>query len=266
MRPLIHLTGDIYIPSYILIISIAYCLGIVWSIKRAKKLQMSVNECINICFCVMFGGFFGARIFHVLYEVPEFYFKAPFQLLKIWQGGFVFYGGAIGALTTSAIWIRKRKLDFWAWADLFTPIFSAGYILGRFACFMNGCCYGAICDLPWAIHNPTLPENPDVLRHPTQLYVILWELFTLALLLHLEYWSRKNKALPFDLITQKFKKMPTGTLFLIWGFFHAVGRIVMEAFRDDPRGDFVFGISISTGISIMIIAATLSLLIARKNR
>ena len=195
MHPIIHFGGEVYVPSYILVISISYCFGIIWALARSKKFGMDRNECINLCFSIMLGGFLGARALHVFYEAPDFYLAYPSNIIKVWQGGFVFYGGALGALAAFTFWVRKRALDFWAWADLFAPILAAGYMIGRIACFLNGCCYGKICDLPWALHNPTLSEGQEILRHPTQLYASAWEFLLLAVLLHLEFWSRKQRVL-----------------------------------------------------------------------
>ena len=50
-------------------------------------------------------------------------------------------------------------------------------IMAKVACFANGCCYGAVCSLPWAV---TFPEGgtertapAGLALHPTQLYEIL---------------------------------------------------------------------------------------------
>jgi len=85
------------IPTYLLIISITYSLGIVWVVKRSQKLALDRSMALDICLCVMLGGFLGARLFHILYEMPNYYWEQPKEIFKFWQGGFVFYGGAIGA-------------------------------------------------------------------------------------------------------------------------------------------------------------------------
>src|SRR5690606_38886019 len=50
-----------------------------------------------------------------------------------------------------------------------------GYAFGRIGCLLNGCCYGDVCTLPWAVQFPA-EGNPSVLTppsHPTQLYSAL---------------------------------------------------------------------------------------------
>ena len=38
--------------------------------------------------------------------------------------------------------------------DVAAPAVAIGIAIGRIGCFLNGCCYGAVCDLPWAVCFP----------------------------------------------------------------------------------------------------------------
>ena len=40
--------------------------------------------------------------------------------------------------------------------DVVMPSFFVGLAFGRLGCFLNGCCYGDVCSLPWAVqwHRP----------------------------------------------------------------------------------------------------------------
>lgn len=66
--------------------------------------------------------------------------------------------------------------------DSFAVPVAAAIGVGRLACFVGGCCYGAPTDLPWGVVFPNVDSQP---RHPTQLYeaafhltaaVVLWRL------------------------------------------------------------------------------------------
>lgn len=247
MYPVIHITDTISIPSYLIILSFIYSAGIIYASKRAVKLDMDQFYTLDISLCIMLGGFFGARIFHVLYEQPEYYWNDPIQLFKVWQGGFVYYGGAIGAFITAVIFMRIKKLNFAVWTDFFTPLFPLGYGFGRMACFLNGCCYGKACALPWGVHFKNVDPNQVIHRHPTQIYVLIWELLIFAAVLYFE----KHRKTGTSKLTQWLK--PSGQLFLFWLTFHALGRIFMEFLRDDFRGTFIFSLSVSTWISIFIL-------------
>lgn len=236
MYPFIHVTDSFIIPTYILILSLTYSLGLVGVDLRAKARDLSRGMALDISLALMVGGFLGARIFHVVYEQPERYWAQPLEILKFWNGGFVFYGGFLGALVATALFIRLKKESFLFWADFFAPILSFGYAFGRLGCFFNGCCFGKTCDLPWAIefNHPGLPLG---LRHPTQIYASLTEFIIMGFLLWYERGERPSKR---------------GTLFFIWLILHALNRLFMESFRDDYRGP-QFGLSVSTWMSLCLL-------------
>lgn len=242
MYPFLRITEQFALPMYIFVLSLTYCVCLIWADHRAKKQGRSRNTALDIALMIMLGGFIGARLFHVFYESPEKYLAEPVEILKFWNGGFVFFGGFFGALAASVAFIKWKRESFLDWADFFAPILSLGYILGRFACFLNGCCYGALCDLPWAVefNFPGLPVGP---RHPTQLYASLFELFAFLIVLNREKAHRKSSV------------AAAGGLFFTWLALHSVGRLIMEAFRDDFRGP-TLGLSVSSWISVGLLVVS----------
>jgi len=241
------------LPTYLLVISLTYCLCIVWAYRRALNwpaaggvgatgtsistggTSLSPSLVLDICLAIMLGGLVGARLLHVFYEDWAHYSQHPLDIFKLWQGGFVYDGGLIGAALVSWIFLRWRKQSFLFWADFFAPLLAAGYALGRVGCFLTGCCFGKICELPWAIEmiHPGLPTG---LRHPTQLYAVGIELLIAGYIL----WREK-------------KKHFAGQMFFTWLLLHGCGRIVMEFFRDDYRGPEIFGLSIATWFASLAI-------------
>jgi phosphatidylglycerol---prolipoprotein diacylglyceryl transferase len=233
MYPHLNLFG-LSISTYFLIISAASIVGSLWFIQRSRRRGLRRVDAVDLTLTGLIAGFIGARALHVLYEEPVFYYQNPGAVFEIWNGGFVFYGGLIGAwlgILGFCIW---RKQPFWFWADIAAPPAALAYALGRIGCFLNGCCYGKICELPWAI------QLHGAHRHPTQLYATFWELAVVGILLISE---RRIKG--------------AGHLFNIWLLLHSVGRIVMEVFRDDPRGGLIGGLTISTWLAVTIIGIAL---------
>lgn len=234
--------------AYYLLISLDCIILLFWIIKRSKKLNMPTNEALDLALVLMLSSLIGARLVHVIYEEPQLYREDFWRIFKIWYGGFVFYGGLLNAILLGILWIKYKKLDLGAWLDFFAPLGSFAYAFGRLSCVVAGCCYGKEAkDLPWAMVNHAL--NDSVLRHPTQWYAVLWESIVLGLLILLE----------------KRKILKKGQLFFIWIILHSLGRIIMESFRDDPRGNLVFDLSISTWISILLIMVSLGFLFWSRN-
>lgn len=237
--PEIHL-GFITLPTYYTILSLTYCLAIIWFYKRCENRNLSQKNAMDLGLIILFTGFIGARLFHVLFEYPRYYWQHPIEVFYFWQGGFVFYGGFIVAYLSAFFYARKLKLTFWLWHDTLAPVLAGGYAMGRLACFLVGCCYGEVCDLPWAV--PLKQESLSTglisvfSRHPTQLYAVSTEFLTLIFLL----WYEKRKP-------------PLGNVFLSWVALHSLGRIIMETFRADPRGGTLLGLSVSTLISLFLL-------------
>lgn len=237
MLPLIHLGHNIYIPTYIVWISFTYSLCFIYLARRADRLEMPRKLALDLAFVAMIGAFIGARLFSVFYEEWPFYRAHPIEILEVWHGGFVFYGGFFGAILTAAILLKYKHEKFWPWADFFAPVMSLGYATGRIGCLLAGCCYGKICHLPWAItfHHPWLPKGP---RHPTEIYASLSGYITFFTITRFE---------------KRIRALGGGALFTVWLIMHATGRIIMEHFRADWRGPDIMGMSISTVIGIVLI-------------
>lgn len=242
MYPHLQLTSDLQIPTYYLVISITVCICLLWLNQRATEFKLSRKVTLDISLIVMVASFVGARLFHVFYEDFAYYQEDWLRVFEFWNGGFVFYGGAIFAAICGFTFLHfQREVQNTTYMDLFAPVFSLSYLLGRIGCLLAGCCYGRYCDLPWAISQ----------RHPTQAYASLWELGVLIILLAVEKTPRTAR---WTILK------PEGAVFYLWMCLHAAGRLLMEAFRDDFRGP-TWGLSISSWISLSILVAGVFLLL-----
>jgi phosphatidylglycerol:prolipoprotein diacylglycerol transferase len=237
MLPVIPITSSFGLPTYFLVISLAVMLSTLWFIRRAEARQLHRVFAIDLTLVILIAGFVGARLLHVFYEEPEFYVAHPWAVFEIWNGGFVFLGGFVAAAIAAVLFCQWQHEPFWFWADTAALPISLCYALGRLACFFNGCCYGKACDAWFAVEH----------RHPTQLYATFWELVWLAIL---------------KIFEPRFKT--SGVLFNTWLVGHAAGRIVMEIFRDDPRGEMLAGLSLGIWMSaVLICLAGLNLVLTK---
>ncbi len=241
MFPQIPLLPGFSVSSYFLTISIGVIVSVLWFIRRAEAQHLARVTAIDLSLTVLIGGFIGARLLHILWEEPEFYRLDPLAIVQVWNGGFVYLGGVVGAFIAAVVFCKIKMEAFWYWADVATPSISLSYAIGRLACFMNGCCYGKITNVPWAIFMHSGP------RHPTQLYASAWEFVLLGVL-----WSLRGR----------FKT--SGMMFNTWLLVHCIGRIVMEACRADPRGHLILGVSLGIAMSVVLMAwATFNIVASR---
>ena len=130
---------------------------------------------------------------------------------------------------------------------------ALGQAIGRVGCFMAGCCYGMPTALPWGVTFRASEIAPlGVALHPTQLYEMLFN-FTIFALLFL----RRNRV--------TFR----GEQILSYLFLYGATRSIVEVFRGDPRGFWLWN-TVSTsqliGAAMMAAGIILYFRIREKNR
>lgn len=249
MYPILFHFGYITLYTYGLFVALGFLLGMSLAQREARRLGQDPNKILDVGFFLLIAALVGARLFYVLVN-PKPFIEDPVEVVRIWNGGLVFYGGFLGALVAAIICVRKKQLSFWQTADIFTPGLAIGHVLGRIGCFFAGCCYGRPCGLPWAVtfeHSESLAPI-GVPLHPTQIYSALANL-----LIFLLVWGLRGK------------KSYNGQLF--WGYvcLYGIMRTVVEFFRGDDRGQFFLeSISVSQFIGIGLAIISVFMLIYLK--
>jgi phosphatidylglycerol:prolipoprotein diacylglycerol transferase len=125
--------------------------------RRAEQEGIRKEHIQDLALWIFVPGIIGARLFFLSDRGEPLY-----NFYRIWEGGLVFYGSAIGGVVGYGLayfWnIRKQGFSTWQMADIIAPSVALGLCLGRIGCFLNGCCYGAIATCPDcpAAHFPIL--------------------------------------------------------------------------------------------------------------
>jgi phosphatidylglycerol---prolipoprotein diacylglyceryl transferase len=156
--------------------------------------------------------------------------------------GLMFYGGLVGFLVATALFARFGGHSFVEILNRCTPGLALGHAVGRIGCFLEGCCYGSHCDLPWAVHNASAPS----LVHPVQLY----EASALALL-GIALWRHETRRL------QGLAERSSAGIYLVT---YATVRFVLEFYRGDLTRGESMGLSTSQWISLGIFVVGVGLL------
>lgn len=252
MFPVLIRIGPITIHTYGFLIATAFLLGLWLALRQAAREGLSKEKITDIGFYALFAGLIGSRVFFIATEWEHFS-AHPLDMLKIWEGGLVFYGGVIFAIPVAVWYARKQELSLWQTADIWAPSIAIGHAIGRLGCFCAGCCYGLPTDLPWGVtfSNPETLAIRGVPLHPTQLYESGAELLNFLILLFI----RRRKAFH-------------GQLFWVYVLNYAVIRALIELFRGDTERGFILpGISVSQGISaVMLVTACIFLMKLRQRR
>lgn len=237
----IPVLGGIRIYSYGVLAAAGFLIGILWIARQGKKMGVDPNLVMDLSFYVILAALVGSRILYILVEWRR-YLAHPLDILKIWEGGLVFYGGLIGAMFASLVYLRRHHQGFLKIADLFMPGVALGHAIGRIGCLFAGCCYGR--EAPHFFAAITYPRTlfslapAGIPLYPSPLMEMTTEL---VIFLFLAYKSRRKK---FD-----------GQIFLLYIVLYSMARSVLEVFRGDSiRGFVVPGwISTSQLVSIILI-------------
>ena len=133
--------------------------GILLAMHRAQQVGLPPDTILSLAFSFLLCGIIGARLFYVI-EYWDTRFKSDnwretaLNVMKFTEGGLVVYGAFIGAALAVVWFVWRHKLPLLAMSDLLAPSLLIGLAFGRIGCFLNGCCYGGECDLPWAVTFP----------------------------------------------------------------------------------------------------------------
>ncbi|MFH1222890.1 MAG: prolipoprotein diacylglyceryl transferase [Pseudomonadota bacterium] len=239
MKPVLFNIGQISIYSYHLFIMLGIFLGLWFFNRYGKKAGLKYIEIVDVSLVAIVSAYAGARLFHVLFVMPEYYLNNPLEIFALWKGGFVIYGAILTPIIFVYWYAKKKQLNFLLITDLLTPSLAIGTFLGRFACLFQGCCFGAQTIMPWGMIFPQGANGgftpAGIPLHPTQIYLSLHGLIMFFIL----NWRIKGKK--FD-----------GELTLWYLILYAVGRFIIEYFRADFRGGLFEPLSTSQAISILV--------------
>lgn len=190
MYPLLFDFFGVKIYSYGVLVALAFIAGFGLIALRARKAGDRVDDYLEAIIWFIVAGIGGARLFYFIW-FPEQFFRDPLGSM-LSKGGLVWYGGVIGAFVASVVYTRLKRINLNHFGDIVAPAAALGLAIGRIGCLLAGCCYGAPCDLPWAIHYPPTHETLGLPVHPAPLYETALMLAAMALLIKMD----KNK--PFE--------------------------------------------------------------------
>ncbi|MEK6777604.1 MAG: prolipoprotein diacylglyceryl transferase [bacterium] len=254
MHPVLFHFGPLTLHTYGVFVASAFFLAIALSLRQARREGLDQNQMLDLAFYITLSAIIGARLLFIIVEY-RYFLEKPIRIFKIWEGGLVFYGGLILAVTVGIFYMKKHKMPVLKVGDIVAPSLAIAQAVGRLGCLSAGCCYGKVTSAPWGI----VFTDPDSLvpldklgltLHPTQLY----DSFAgLILFLILYAMGRKKR---FD-----------GQVLVMYGILYPVLRFSVEIFRGDSRGALLGGmISTSQFISLIVFAVAVIFYIKLRNR
>jgi phosphatidylglycerol:prolipoprotein diacylglycerol transferase len=236
--------GSLTIPihTYGLMIALGFLSGVYTVRKLAARSGVKPDLVSDLAFWLLLIGFVGARLLYIITRL-DFFLANPAEIVRVWEGGLVFFGGLITATAYGIWYIRKHRLPVWKMADILLPGVVIAHAFGRVGCLAAGCCYGKPTGVPWGIRlDSDLVDFQlrGIPLHPTQLY----ESTALFILFAGMIWLFRHRK--FD-----------GQVGLTYFLLYPVIRSIIEVYRGDSvRGFVIDGIlSTSQFISLLVFLA-----------
>lgn len=247
-----HVDLPIYGFGMMLVLAFIFSPWLAW--WRARKEGLDGDVVLDMGFWVFVAGLVGARTFYCI----EYWGRDIHSLLdafQYWKGGIVYYGGIVGGAIGFFVYRWFYPFPLRPYLDALAPSVALGTFFGRLGCFLNGCCYGDQCSLPWAVSFPaksaawwhqfnagliTEGARASLPVHPTQIYSAI-DALVLLILLSAYYPMRRRD----------------GEVMGVLMLAYPITRFLIEYIRND-EGAFYAGLTISQNISIGLFLAGLA--------
>ena len=257
MHPELFRIGPLAIQSYGVMLALSFIIGIYVAVHLGEKKGLKGDDIVNIGFISIVASIVGSRLFYVIFHTEEFQGRWHYAFWPVQEdgtigiGGLILLGGFLLALFSSLVYMNKKKLNFWKIADSIAPAIGLGIFFTRIGCFLNGCCFGKACDLPWGIifpfNSPAGSIMTEIHIHPTQLYSSLYGVLIFGILIML------NRYKFFDGIL-------IGTFFVLYG----ISRFFIDFYRFYESQMFIInGLQFNQIVSLIMLISGIGILFYR---
>lgn len=186
------ITGLNSISPYGLCGATGFLLGIGYLLFITRVKSESFSDLIYVYVWASLGAVAGAKLLYIIIELPNILKSItngeanPEQSLKgMISGGFVFYGGLLGAAFAVKIFSRYFALDYVKTISILTPAMPLAHALGRVGCALVGCCYGRESRMGIGVcYTHSLYAPNGVLLIPVQIFEALADLVIFGVLVY----------------------------------------------------------------------------------
>lgn len=287
--------GPLDVRWYGLMYLVGFTIGyfVLRHLARQRFLEVDPAVVGDFVTALVVGVIVGGRLGYILFYDFDSFLANPARIIRVWEGGLSFHGGAIGVVLATAWFARRHRVRLLNLGDGVALGVPFGIFAVRLANFVNGELYGRVAspDMPWAMRFPTDPValrllgaeglpmrqreqligqayesgawqaimSQVPLRHPSQLYEALTEGVLVGLLLWGAYWLMRRRGV----------RWPDGVFAGLFLLGYGLGRSLVELFRqpdaqfrdaNDPLGTVLGPLTMGQTLSTLMILAGIFLL------
>lgn len=249
------------------IIAFGFLLAVLFGGRIAYVWKINLDKMIDVLLFGTIGAIVGARAYYVAFKW-EYYSAHLSEIPQIWQGGLAIYGGIIGGIIMAFIVCKVEKLNFYNLLDLVGMSLLIGQGIGRWGNYANQEAFGTFTNCNFGMMSDTvidyielhpdsfglegvsdiaayIGEN-DLYVHPTFFYESVWCILGFFVLY---------------IILKKFRKF-SGQLFLTYGVWYGIERVIVEGMRTDSLYIGETNIRVSQVLSLCLVIVCGAMLIA----
>lgn len=272
MHPiLIEFPNGFFIASYGAMIALGLLAAMAAGAIRGKPHGLGFDQIADLGISAIVGGLIGGRLLYIIQNFGEFV-QDPVGIIFS-RTGFVFLGGLLGGVAGCLWYIRRKRLDIWAVAEIAAVSVPVGHALGRIGCHLAGCCYGGLCQIS------SLAIRVPAHRTPTgePIPSAYWDQLESGLVQPPELWSQPvwpvqlMEASGLALIAAALwawsatGRRPIGITFGFYLIAYAFLRFGLEYLRGDVARGLYFGglVSLSQMLSLPVLVAGIAVVAMR---
>lgn len=267
MSPILFSTDKWVVYSYGIFAGVGIACAMLLAERKALRECVSPTVVIDLAMLETIVLFVGARGWYAIQEwqmIAEY----PTKIFDLTSGGFVFYGGLVLSIPIGLWYVWWRHQPVMIVADLVAPYIALGHAFGRVGCFLEGCCFGARTNVPWAVEFPKfysakrgLIGSPAFLDHLKQGWVRESQMHSLPVHPTQLYEAAALFILFLVLLWIGRKKQYDGQV--LWAYFvlYAIVRFTVEIYRVNTP--VLFHLSVAQITSVLLLIAGLCLFASR---
>lgn len=254
MFPQIPLIGFVSISNFWLFVIIGLLISLRLILKNIQRQRLSIEIFSQHLILMTISGIFFSRVFRAVFTWQDYTDKGKslWELLYLADKEYSIWGALIGIFIIFIPYAIKKEQDIFKWLDVFTVPLLIGLSIGNIGLFLDGTRhFGTPTNLPWGAIIETSKYSVPI--HPVAIYSAI---FTIGIAYFIQK-IKKNKLESFW--------CESGNTFLLATASFCLIRFFEEFIVGNDKYLNLFGIYITYYITLILLAAAITLLIMRYN-
>ena len=250
------------------IIAFGFLLAVLFGGRTAYVWEINLDKMIDVLLFGTVGAIVGARGYYVAFKW-DYYSAHLSEIPKIWEGGLAIYGGIIGGLLAAFIVCKVEKINIYNLLDMVGPSLLIGQGIGRWGNYANQEAFGGFTYSNFGMMSDKVVDY--IQRHPESFglegvsdipsYIAENDLYVHPTFFYESVWCILGFFVLY-IIMKKFRKF-SGQLFLTYGVWYGLERMIVEGMRTDSLFIGNTGIRVSQALSFAIVLVCGTLLIIK---